>query len=65
MKHSEAMRAATSAPKPQKSVSSCATMTRPVFLTDAATLSKSSGCIVRRSSTSTSMPSSASSCAAR
>ena len=52
-KHSSATNAATSAPKPHVSVSSCTTSTRPVLRTDSATMSRSHGAIVRRSMIST------------
>ena len=52
-KHSSATNAATSAPKPHVSVSSCRTSTRPVLRTDSATMSRSHGAIVRRSTIST------------
>ena len=51
--------AATSAPNPPVRLSSCTIIAFPVFLTDASTVSRSSGTRVRRSITSTDVPSAA------
>ena len=59
-----AMTAATSPPIPSSLVSSCTMMALPVFLTDARTVSSSSGRTVRRSTTSTLTPSLWIACAA-
>ena len=56
--------AAISAPYPSRRGASCSTTTRAVFSTDATIVSKSSGTSVRRSMTSTEMPSPASTSAA-
>src|SRR5262249_59404317 len=56
--------AATSAPKPMRVTASCATTQRVVFLTDSTSVSSSSGCSVRGSTTSTETPCDSASAAA-
>ena len=56
--------AATSAPKPIRVTASCATTARFVFFTDETSVSSSSGCSVRGSTTSTEIPSPSASSAA-
>src|SRR5256885_17143445 len=63
-KHSSAIAAEISAPKPQDFESSYATITREFFFTDAKTVSRSHGLSVRRSITSTEIPLSATAFAA-